>query len=39
MASNTINSDYVMDERLNSYIEMLRMVRKMMPNKEYGGTL
>ena len=30
------NNNYVMDERLKPYIEMLRLVRKMMPNKEYN---
>lgn len=34
--SYTTNNDYVMDERLKPYIDMLRLVRKMMPNKEYN---
>lgn len=32
----TSNNDYVMDDRLKPYIDMLRLVRKMMPNKEYN---
>ena len=32
----TSNNDYVMDDRLKPYIEVLRLVRKMMPNKEYN---